>query len=147
MVLGYLLRRQRRPLHIYGSPNFHIQKLIVSELDFLHRNCRWDKFSQHRSIYFENIKELCRSVSPISIDSISPVGSKENCIIRGIYGFPKHPYVMHLVELFYFTLLIEFYLLLTSLFDRFMFPHHDSCQVYTTIGYSPPFQVYRTIGY
>ena len=44
-------------------------------------------------------------MSPISLDSILPVESKDNLILRGIYGFPKHPLVMHMVELLSFTLL------------------------------------------
>ena len=32
------------------------------------------------------------------------MGPKENCILRGIYGFTKHTKVMYLVELLSFTL-------------------------------------------
>ena len=62
------------------------------------------QFSQHRSSSFGSIAALSSSAIPISLTRILPVGSKENYILMVIYGFPKHPYVMHMFELISFSL-------------------------------------------
>ena len=46
---------------------------------------------QHRSSSFGSIKELPISASSISLDIILPVGSKDSCILRDVYGFSKNP--------------------------------------------------------
>ena len=61
------------------------------------------KLSQHRSRYFGSITALSSSSSSIYLDIILLVGSKDNFIFRGLYDFTRHPYVMHIVCLLYFT--------------------------------------------
>ena len=56
------------------------------------------QLSQHMRRSLGDITSMSSSAILISVDSLFLVGYKDNCILRGIYGFPKHPWVIHMVD-------------------------------------------------